>query len=79
MTTDKNTKTFSGVVCSDKMKDTAVVKVESYTKHPKYQKFVKKTKKFKVHDAGNTAKIGDKVQITESKPISKTKKFTLVK
>ncbi|PID83414.1 30S ribosomal protein S17 [Candidatus Campbellbacteria bacterium] len=79
MTTDKNIKTFTGVVSSDKMKDTTVVNVESYTKHPKYGKFVKKTKKFKVHDAGNTAKVGDKVEITETKPISKTKRFILVK
>lgn len=72
-------KTFSGIVVSDKMQDTIVVAVESYNKHPKYGKFIKGRKKFKVHDAGNTAKIGDKVTIVETKPISKDKNFTLLK
>ena len=75
----KNNKTISGVVVSTKMKDTITVEVESYKKHPKYEKFIKKTKKFSVHDDGNTSKEGDKVEIKEVKPISKTKKFILVK
>lgn len=75
----KNEKKISGVVVSDKMTDTIIVKVESYKRHPKYGKFIKKTKKIVAHDAGNTAKEGDKVMIKESKPISKTKRFTLVK
>lgn len=77
--TTKNDKTISGVVVSDKMTDTIIVKVESYKKHPKYAKFIKKTKKIVAHDAGNTVKEGDKVTIKESKPISKTKRFTIVK
>jgi len=68
-------KVLTGIVTSDKMKDTIVVAVESYSKHPKYGKFIKSTKKFKAHDAGNTKKIGDKVEIVESKPISKDKHF----
>ena len=72
-------KVLSGVVVSDKMKDTIVVKVQRFVKHPKYQKYVKIDKKIKVHDAGNTAKIGDKVEIVETKPISKDKHFRLVK
>jgi len=68
-------KIFSGVVVSDKMKDTIVVLIETYKKHPKYGKFIKHKKKFKAHDAGNTKKIGDKVDIVETKPISKDKKF----
>jgi small subunit ribosomal protein S17 len=76
---DKISKTISGVVVSTKMKDTVVVEVESYKKHPKYEKFLKKTRKFSVHDEGNSSKEGDKVLIREVKPISKTKKFTLVK
>ena len=52
----KNDKVVSGVVVSDKMTDTIIVKVESYKKHPKYGKFIKKTKKIVAHDAGNTAK-----------------------
>jgi len=72
-------KTLNGVVVSDKMKDTVVVLVERYVKHPKYQKFLNLRKKFKAHDAGNTTKIGDKVTIRETRPISKDKHFEVVK
>lgn len=78
MTTEKTKKTLRGVVVSDKMKDTVIVKVDSYVKHPKYQKFIKKSKRYAAHNAGNTKKIGDKVEIVETKPISKTKKFAVV-
>ncbi|KKT96321.1 MAG: 30S ribosomal protein S17 [Parcubacteria group bacterium GW2011_GWA2_45_15] len=71
-------KILSGTVVSNKMKDTIVVSVERYEKHPRYGKFIRKRKKFKVHDAGNTAKIGDKVQIIETRPISKEKSFKLL-
>lgn len=71
-------KIFSGTVVSDKMKDTIVVLVQRYEKHPKYEKFIKSKKKFKAHDAGNTKKIGDKVEIAETKPISKNKKFKVI-
>lgn len=72
-------KTLQGVVVSDKMKDTIVVEVLRYFKHPKIGKFIKRKKKYHVHDAGNTKKIGDKVEIKETKPISKTKHFTVLK
>jgi len=72
-------KVLSGVVTSDKMKDTVVVSVSSYEKHPKYGKFIKSQKKFKAHDAGNTCKIGDKVTIRETRPLSKTKFFMVIK
>lgn len=75
--TNKKGKVLSGVVVSDKMKDTIVVSIESYEKHPKYDKYIKRRKKFKAHDAGNTAKIGDKVEIVETRPISKDKHFML--
>ena len=78
----KNTskaKTLKGVVVSDKMKDTVVVKVTRYFKHEKYQKFIKQHKKHKAHDAGNTCKIGDMVTIKETRPISKDKHFIVVK
>lgn len=75
----KKIKKISGVVVSAKMKDTATVLVDRFVKHPKYQKFIKSSKKFQVHDPENTAKVGDKVEITQSKPISKTKRFKLVK
>ena len=71
-------KTLSGTVVSNKMKDTIVVSVERYEKHPRYFKFIKRRKKFKAHDAGNTAEIGDKVQIVETRPISKEKSFKLL-
>ncbi len=71
-------KTLNGVVVSDKMKDTVVVKVSRYEKHPKYGKYISKSKKFKAHDAGNTKKIGDKVTIEETAPISKDKHFRVI-
>ncbi len=70
---------LTGVVTSDKMTDTITVKVDRYVKLPKYNKYVTISKKFKAHDAGNTKKIGDKVSIVETAPISKDKHFTLVK
>lgn len=71
-------KILRGVVTSDKMQDTIVVSVERYFKHPKYGKFIKARKKYKAHDAGNTTKIGDKVEIQECRPISKDKHFRLI-
>ena len=73
-----NRKTMMGVVVSDKMKDTIVVKISRFVKHPKYDKYVSISKKFKAHDAGNTKKIGDKVTIEECAPISKDKKFRVI-
>lgn len=70
---------FRGTVVSAKMKDTVTVAVERYVKHPKYQKFMRRTKKFLAHDAGNTAQEGDVVTIRETKPISKRKSFVVVK
>ena len=72
-------KMFQGVVVKTAMKDTATVSVDSYVKHPKYKKYMRRSKKFLVHDAGNTAKVGDKVTIRETRPISKRKRFILVK
>jgi len=71
-------KTFEGVVVKSAMKDTATVQVERYVKHPKYKKFMRLSKKFLVHDVGNTAQIGEKVTIRETRPISKRKRFILV-
>ncbi len=68
-----------GTVVSTKMQDTIAVQVERYVMHPKYKKFMRRTKKFLVHDKGNTAKEGDKVEIRETRPISKRKHFELVK
>ncbi len=71
-------KVISGKVVSTKMKDTAVVLVERYTKHPKYGKFLKKQKKFKTHDVGNKHQVGDMVEIISTKPISKNKRFVVL-
>ena len=75
----KNTegKTFEGVVVKSAMKDTATVSVERYVKHPKYKKYMKLTKKFLVHDVGNTKVVGEKVTIKETRPISKRKRFIM--
>jgi small subunit ribosomal protein S17 len=69
---------LSGVVVSDKMKDTVVVEVKRFVKHPKYDKFISINKKYKAHDAGNTKKIGDKVTMVETAPISKDKRYKIV-
>lgn len=67
-----------GTVVASKMQDTCTVAVERFVKHPKYHKFQRKTKKFLVHDAGNTAAVGSKVEIKEVAPMSKRKRFALV-
>ena len=74
-TTTKTGKTFNGVVVKTAMKDTCTVEVSRYVKHPKY---FKHSKKFLAHDAGNQAKVGDKVVIKETRPISKLKRFIIV-
>jgi len=73
-----NRRTLRGKVMPVKMKDTITVAVERYVKHPKYHKFMRRTKKFLVHDAGNTAKEGEVVDIRETRPMSKRKHFELV-
>lgn len=71
-------KVLTGVVVSDKMKDTVVVKVVRFVKHSKYKKYFKVAKKYKAHNPGNTVHVGDKVEIKETKPISKDKHFTVI-
>ena len=80
-TTDskKGGRSFKGTVVSAKMKDTIVVSVERYEKHPKYKKYMRLTKKLMAHDAGNTAKEGDVVTIQETRPLSRRKNFIVVK
>ncbi|AIG24598.1 30S ribosomal protein S17 [Brevibacillus sp. 7WMA2] len=80
MTAQRNLRrTLVGRVVSDKMDKTVVVLVETYKKHTLYGKRVKYSKKFKAHDENNTAKIGDIVEIMETRPLSKDKRFRLVK
>lgn len=76
--TQKPGRTFAGVVVKTAMKDTATVSVERYVKHPKYKKYMRLSKKFLVHDPGNTAAVGSKVIIKETRPISKLKRFVIV-
>ncbi len=68
---------FIGRVVSDKNNKTITVLVETYKKHPKYGKRVKYSKKYTAHDETNKAKVGDRVRIVETRPLSKTKRFYL--
>ena len=68
-----------GTVVATKMQDTCTVAVERFVKHTKYKKYQRRTKKYLVHDAGNTAEVGQKVEIKETRPVSKRKYFELVK
>lgn len=70
-------KRFTGVVLSTKMKDTIVVSVSRYVRHPKYKKYMLLRKKYKVHDPGNTKQEGERVTIESCRPISKTKSFKI--
>lgn len=70
---------LTGVVVSDKMDKTIVVKVDRFVKHPKYGKFYTISKRFKAHVEGDKPAIGERVIIEESRPISKTKSFVLVR
>ncbi len=74
-----NRKTYRGTVVSDKMDKTITVLVETKKTHPLYGKRVKYSKKFMAHDENNEAKIGDKVLIMETRPLSANKRFRLVK
>lgn len=74
----KTNKTLKGVVVSDKMDKTVVVEVTRFVEHKKYGKRIKKTKKYKAHDENNSKKIGDLVEIEETKPLSKDKHFKVI-
>ena len=81
MSTETNTRgrkiEVVGEVISDKMDKTISVLIYRMVKHPKYGKYVKKTSVFKAHDEKNQAKAGDIVKIRETRPLSKTKRWTL--
>lgn len=76
--TIKNKKKLSGVVVSDKMMKTVTVSVVRFTKHPKYGKYLKTSKKYKAHDEAGIYKMGDKVIIEECRPLSKDKSFVVL-
>ena len=71
-------KTRVGIVVSDKMDKTIVVAIQDNVKHPIYGKIIKRTLKVHAHDEANTCGIGDKVEIMETRPLSKTKRWRLV-
>ena len=74
-----NKRQVVGTVISDKMDKTVVVQVERTVKYPLYHKYIKRRSKFSSHDEGNACQVGDKVLITESRPISRTKKWRVSK
>jgi len=78
-TTDRSArKVREGLVVSDKMDKTVVVAVEDRVKHPLYGKVLRRTNKLKAHDEGNTAGVGDRVLLMETRPLSKSKRWRLV-
>ncbi len=74
----KQYKQMVGVVVSDKMKDTLVVRVVRLVRHPTYQRVVRRAKKFKVHNVGIKTRVGDEVRIEQTRPISKDKRWRLL-
>jgi small subunit ribosomal protein S17 len=74
-TEHRNKKKLVGTVTSDKMDKTVVVKIDTLIKHPVYGKFFKRSTKYKAHDEQNKCAIGDKVVITESRPLSRDKRW----
>jgi small subunit ribosomal protein S17 len=71
-------KVREGIVLASKMDKTIVVKVMRKTQHPRFKKYINVTKKYYAHDEANTAQVGDKVKIIESKPLSKLKRWRLL-
>ena len=76
--TENRTRTVSGRVVSDKMDKTITVLIERQVKHPVYGKYIRRSAKVHAHDESNTAGMGDTVLVAESRPLSKTKTWTLV-
>jgi small subunit ribosomal protein S17 len=74
---EKNRRKMVGVVIRDKMDKTVVVQVERFLKHPTYHKYLKLKNTCKAHDEHNTARVGDKVLIVETRPLSKDKRWTI--
>ncbi|MBP8980006.1 MAG: 30S ribosomal protein S17 [Syntrophobacterales bacterium] len=72
-----NRRTISGVVISDKMDKTIVVRVERLVKHPVFHKYIRQFVKYKAHDEANECRVGDKVVIVESRPLSKEKRWRM--
>ena len=71
------TKTREGVVVSDKMTKTRVVKIERVYRHPRYERVITRSKRLKAHDETNASKVGDRVLIEETRPLSKDKRWRI--
>ena len=74
-----NGRILRGTVVASKMQDTCTVAVERYVKHPKYKKYIRRHSKVHVHDENNEAATGDRVEVMECRPLSKTKRYRLVR
>jgi len=72
-----NKKKMTGIVVKDKMDKTVVIEVEKFSKHPQYKKYIKTKKRYKAHDEENRCKAGDQVLITETRPLSKEKRWVV--
>ncbi len=70
-------KTKEGVVVSDAMQKTRVVRIERVYRHPRYQRVIRMSKKLKAHDEGNESRVGDRVLIEETRPVSKEKRWRI--
>jgi small subunit ribosomal protein S17 len=70
-------KTREAVVISDKMQKTRVVRIERVHRHPRYERVVRSSKRLKVHDEANTSRVGDRVVIEETRPLSKEKRWRI--
>lgn len=77
--TDKNKRKLEGVIISDKMAKTRVVRIERLKLHSKYRKYQKVSTSFKAHDENNEYKAGDRVVIEESRPLSREKRWTIIR
>jgi small subunit ribosomal protein S17 len=75
----RSNQTITGVVVSDKMDKTVVVLVNRLVKHPVYKKYIRRRSKFMAHDEGNSARMGDTVEIIQSRPLSRLKRWRLAK
>ncbi len=71
------TKTKEGVVVSDKMTKTRVVRIERVYRHPRYERVITRSKRLKAHDETNASKVGDRVLIEETRPLSKDKRWRI--
>jgi len=76
-TASSRRRSLTGIVVSDKMQKTIVVQVSRRYRHPRYKKYVNERARYKAHDEQNTARIGDKVTIVESRPLSRDKRWSL--